>query len=159
MKHRIPLTKSLLLFLPVPISSGGCTTPTYAKVLFSFQYKTSITFLKGLQESIQYLHGYKYRTQTERDLQEAEVEQLTTNHNCLTNLPELQPKGIFSKEIDRILNSMSSIIDAVNTLRNRGSVAHPNERLLSAEAALLCIKSIRTLFQFLDSKLRTNKTK
>jgi len=35
--------------------SGGCTTPTYAKVLFSFQYKTSIAFLKHLQET-----GWKF---------------------------------------------------------------------------------------------------
>ncbi len=75
------------------------------------------------------------------------------------NSPEFQPKGILSNEIERILNSMSSIIDAVNTLRNRGSVAHPNERLLSPEAALLCINSIRTLFQFIDNKLQIDQTK
>jgi len=105
-------------------------------------------------------HGFLRTICDEQNLQYGTNPSVTKLFKIIRqNSPKLQPKGIFSNEIDRILNSMSSIVDAVNTLRNRGSVAHPNERLLSAEAALLCINSIRTLFQFLDSKLRTNRTK
>jgi Abortive infection C-terminus len=58
------------------------------------------------------------------------------------------------KDIDRIVNPMASIVDAVNLLRNRGSVAHPNEELLDEAEAMLAVNAIRTLLHYLDSKLR-----
>jgi hypothetical protein len=67
--------------------------------------------------------------------------------------PELRPTGEYAEEIERILNSMASVIDCINTLRNRGSVAHPNENLLSEAAAMLFINSVRTIFLFLHQKI------
>jgi hypothetical protein len=58
------------------------------------------------------------------------------------------------KDVDRILNPMASIVDSVNLLRNRGSVAHPNEELLDEAEAMLVVNAIRTLLHYLDSKLR-----
>jgi len=67
--------------------------------------------------------------------------------------PELRPKGQFAGEIERILNSMASVVDSINTLRNRGSVAHPSEKLLSEAGAMLFINSVRTIFLFLHQKV------
>jgi hypothetical protein len=58
------------------------------------------------------------------------------------------------KDVERILNAMASVVDAVNTLRNRGSVAHPNEELLAEPEAMLAVNAIRTLLHYLDGKLQ-----
>jgi hypothetical protein len=58
-----------------------------------------------------------------------------------------------AKDIDRILNPMASIIDALNPLRNRGSVAHPNDELLEEPEAMLVINAVRTLLHHLNSRL------
>lgn len=67
--------------------------------------------------------------------------------------PKLADLGPRSKDIERVLNSCSSILDAMNPLRNRASVAHPNHELLKREEALLIINVGRTLIIYLDAKL------
>jgi hypothetical protein len=46
--------------------------------------------------------------------------------------PALGDMGPRSEDIARILGSMASAIDALQPLRNRASVAHPNLELLAA---------------------------
>jgi hypothetical protein len=70
-----------------------------------------------------------------------------------TSHPQLQPSGPRGKDIDRILASMASIIDALQPVRNRASVAHPNPDLLETAEAMLVINSARTILQYLDLKL------
>lgn len=72
------------------------------------------------------------------------------------NSDELKARGEYAEQKERIVNSFASIIDAINPLRNRGTIAHPNENLLSHEDAMLCINSVRTLFHYLNSKIRIN---
>lgn len=67
--------------------------------------------------------------------------------------PKLADLGPRSKDIERVLNSCGSILDAMNPLRNRASVAHPNHELLEREEALLIINVGRTLIIYLDAKL------
>jgi hypothetical protein len=61
--------------------------------------------------------------------------------------------GTRSEDIKRILRSMAAIVDALSTVRNRASVAHPNEELLDAPEAMLVINTVRTLLHYIDSKL------
>jgi Abortive infection C-terminus len=68
--------------------------------------------------------------------------------------PKLQDIGPRSDEIMRILKSMGSIIDTMNSLRNRASVAHPNPELLPEQEAMLVINIARTILHYIDSKLR-----
>jgi hypothetical protein len=69
------------------------------------------------------------------------------------NHPELQDLGTRSKDIERILQAFATIMDALNPIRNKASVAHPNEELLNKEEAMLVINVTRTLLHYLDSKL------
>ncbi len=62
------------------------------------------------------------------------------------------------QDILRVLRSMSAIVDALNTIRNRASIAHPNEELLDAPEAMLVINAVRTLFHYIDSKIGTGMT-
>jgi len=60
------------------------------------------------------------------------------------------PRG---DDVRRILNAISTVLDALNPLRNRGSVAHPNEVLLHHADAMLAINCARTILRYLDDKL------
>jgi hypothetical protein len=71
-----------------------------------------------------------------------------------TNHPALQPTGPRAEDITRVLQSTAVILDALNPLRNRASVAHPNAELLDDAEAMLAVNATRTIFAFLDSKLR-----
>jgi hypothetical protein len=67
--------------------------------------------------------------------------------------PAFQKIGPRAENISRILRATASILDALNSLRNRASLAHPNEELLDEPEAMLVINSIRTLLHYLDQKL------
>lgn len=71
---------------------------------------------------------------------------LRQHHPALLNL------GVRSQDIDRILQSSASIMDALNPIRNNASVAHPNEDLLDKEEAMLVINIVRTLMHYFDAK-------
>jgi hypothetical protein len=59
-----------------------------------------------------------------------------------------------SEQADRMFRSLASIVDAANTLRNRGSIAHPNEVLLEEAEAILVINCVRTMLHYLDAKTK-----
>lgn len=59
-----------------------------------------------------------------------------------------------SAEIDRVVNSMATIIDALNPIRNRSSAAHPNVVVLEEPEAMLFINAVRTLLHYLDARYR-----
>lgn len=67
--------------------------------------------------------------------------------------PALAQAGAGSDEVGRVLQGCATIMDALNPLRNRLSVAHPNEQLLQDEEAMLVVNITRTLLHYLDAKL------
>ena len=67
--------------------------------------------------------------------------------------PKLHHLGPRGQEVRRLIRTSASIVDAMGTLRNRASLAHPNEELLDHEEALLVINLTRSLLRFLDTKL------
>jgi hypothetical protein len=48
---------------------------------------------------------------------------------------------------------MSAIIAVLNPVRNRASVAHPNDELLEEPEAMLVINAVRTILQYVNAKL------
>lgn len=67
-----------------------------------------------------------------------------------SKLRDLGPRG---QDIEKVLNATSSILDALNPVRNRASVAHPNPELLGRDEAQLVINVGRSLLGYLDGKL------
>ncbi|MBK6520253.1 MAG: abortive infection family protein [Polyangiaceae bacterium] len=67
--------------------------------------------------------------------------------------PALREIGVHGDEVERVIKSFASAIDSLNTLRNRGSVAHPNDALLGPAEALLYINAVRSLMTYLGAKL------
>jgi len=49
--------------------------------------------------------------------------------------------------------AFATALDAVNTLRNQASVAHPNKDLLDDVDATLVVNAARTLFNYVSGKI------
>ena len=71
--------------------------------------------------------------------------------------PALQDRGPHADEVDRVVKSFASAVDSLNTLRNRASVAHPNDAILAVEEASLYVNAVRTLMAYLDAKLAPDR--
>ncbi|MEZ5099399.1 MAG: abortive infection family protein [Thermoleophilia bacterium] len=67
--------------------------------------------------------------------------------------PRMQHLGPRSQDIEKTLNAMGVVLDALTPVRNNASVAHPNEELLGRHEAQLVINAGRTVLSYLDSKL------
>lgn len=67
--------------------------------------------------------------------------------------PQLQDHGPRYQDIRKVLNASAGILDALDPVRNRASVAHPNEQLLEEPEAMLVINIGRSLLSYLDTKL------
>jgi hypothetical protein len=58
-------------------------------------------------------------------------------------------------EASKVLVVMGAAVDAVNTLRNNASVAHPNDRLIGEAEAMLVVNACRTILAYLDAILES----
>ncbi|WP_049273168.1 abortive infection family protein [Pseudomonas putida] len=67
--------------------------------------------------------------------------------------PALSDLGRHQEQVGRILQSFAAVLDALNPVRNHGSVAHPNEHLIEPAEALLVVNAARTIFHYLSCKL------
>lgn len=68
--------------------------------------------------------------------------------------PAFSDLGPRTDDIVRVLRAFGTIVDALNPLRNKASVAHPNATLLEEPEAMLVVNSVRTVLHYLDAKLR-----
>lgn len=69
------------------------------------------------------------------------------------NHARFQERVAFSDETRRMVMQMSTALEALNTIRNKASLAHPNEELLGAAEANLAIDAARTVFRYVDAKV------
>lgn len=67
--------------------------------------------------------------------------------------PEFQAAINHDAEAKKMFGSLAGAIDALNTIRNRGSLAHPNELLISAPEAMLYINLSRAIISYIESKI------
>lgn len=67
--------------------------------------------------------------------------------------PRLNDLGSHSETVTRILQSLSTVVDSLNPVRNRGSLAHANDHLLDKDDALLAINAAKAIFHYLDARL------
>ena len=77
--------------------------------------------------------------------------QLRQHHSAFQDL------GPRAQDITRIVRALGSILDVMNPLRNKASLAHPNEQLLDEAEAMLAINSARTILHYIDAKLTHHK--
>lgn len=70
-----------------------------------------------------------------------------------TACPELGPEGRHAGQLEKVLNSLGAVVDAIDPLRNHGTLAHANEHLLEAPEATLYINAVKTLMHYVNAKL------
>lgn len=71
--------------------------------------------------------------------------------------PSLCASGARANDITRVIYSMATILDALDPVRNRASIAHPNENLLAEPEAMLIVNTTRTLMHYLNARLRSEQ--
>ncbi|QXE89176.1 abortive infection family protein [Geomonas subterranea] len=99
-------------------------------------------------------HGYLRVVLERKKIKFVEGDSITTLFRLLReNDPALQHLGHRSEDALKMIRAMSTVIDSLNTLRNRASGAHPNEEVLAEPEAMLAINAARTLLHYLDEKL------
>lgn len=100
------------------------------------------------------LHGYLRALCQGGGLQVAEdaslpelFKQIREGHAAFKDL------GPRTEDILRVLRSLGAILDTLNPLRNKASIAHPNPTLLAEPEAMLVVNSVRTILHYLDEKV------
>ncbi|MCK4141973.1 abortive infection family protein [Ralstonia pseudosolanacearum] len=102
------------------------------------------------------IHGYLKSVCRETGILLPDGATLTQAYKTLrAQHPALQSLGEHDGEIGRILASFASVLDALNTLRNHGSVAHPNENIVELAEGALVVNAVRTIFHYLSQKIRS----
>jgi hypothetical protein len=67
--------------------------------------------------------------------------------------PAFQEAGPRAGDVARVLNAMATVVDALNPLRNRASLAHvPEDSLLADAEAMLVINAVRTMLHYVEKK-------
>lgn len=98
------------------------------------------------------IHGYLKQICNDNDIKYEKDPSLTTLFGLIR--PMIQPSGMNNNDVIKILRSSAVILEAINNIRNKASMAHPNEILLDEDEAILAINSTRTLLHYLDAKLK-----
>lgn len=100
------------------------------------------------------LHGYLRAVLDRADLKPGKNESITRLFKRLRKEhPKLQEQGPHAEHVFRMLMGLATAIDSLTTIRNRGSLAHPNEERLSEPEAMLAVNAARTLLHYLDQKM------
>lgn len=99
------------------------------------------------------MHGYLRAVCEQKGIQYRSDATLTELFKSIREKhPAFSDLGPRPDEIQRIVRAFSTILDTLNPLRNRASVAHPNPVLLLEPEAMLVINSVRTVLHYLDQK-------
>jgi len=53
-----------------------------------------------------------------------------------------------------VLSASATLLEQLDPIRSRASLAHANEELIAHDEALLVINLVRSLMQYFDAKLR-----
>jgi len=108
----------------------------------------------GIDRLFTALHGYMGFILDDANIPYKENASITSLYkNLRDNHPAFQTSVNRLQDIRKILQTMSAIIDALQPVRNRASLAHPND-LLEEPEAMLVINSTRTILHYLDSKIK-----
>jgi hypothetical protein len=109
--------------------------------------------VNGLDRVHTTLHGYLLAACDDAGLHYGADPGVTDLFKLLKQHPALLATGPRAGDIEKILKAFSSVLDAMNPLRNRTSMAHPNPTLLAEPEAMLTINAARTILHYLDAKL------
>jgi Abortive infection C-terminus/HEPN domain len=100
------------------------------------------------------LHGYIKSLCQERGHNVSSTASITELFGVMRkHFPEISGVVAHDEEAKRLFGSLATSLDCLNTIRNRATLAHPNDLLLSAPEAMLFINVSRSVLNYLESKL------
>jgi hypothetical protein len=70
--------------------------------------------------------------------------------------PALKATGPRSEDIDTILRAFANVLDALNPIRNKASLAHPQPALLGQPEAMVAVHAARTVLHYIDARCRAD---
>ena len=101
------------------------------------------------------LHGYlKWVCEQADNMPSSKDPSITELLKHAEKHPKLSLSAVHSDKITRILKAFATALDAINQVRNRGSVAHANENLVDEADAMLAVNGVRTILRYLDERLK-----
>jgi len=140
-----------------PISSPSLTITTEVVERAILDAKTLIEnsgATSGIDRIHTVLHGYLKAVCKKENITFTRDASLTVLLKALKKEhPAFQKDIPRGKDIERVLLSLGTILDALNPIRNLGSVAHANPKLLEEDEAMLVINTAQTVLHYLNSKL------
>ncbi|PMQ03249.1 hypothetical protein DyAD56_21230 [Dyella sp. AD56] len=108
----------------------------------------------GVDRAHTALHGYLRAVCLEAGLTFAEDADITALFKQIWQQhPAMQDHGPRGDDVARVGKAMAAMLDALNPLRNRATLAHANDVLLPNAEAMLVINGIRTVLHYLNAKL------
>ncbi len=100
------------------------------------------------------LHGYLKKICQDRDLIIHDDPSMTELFGVIRDqFEEFKILIVHDKEARKFFGSLATALDSLNFIRNRGTLAHPNELILADEEAMLYINLSRAILGYLDKKL------
>jgi HEPN domain-containing protein len=95
-------------------------------------------------------HGYLRKCLDEKNVSYEESDTLAQLYSKLHNYIAQNIVGDTEGLIKTTLRSASGIVSAINDIRNKYSLVHPNQSLISDREAKLCIQLIRDVTSYID---------
>jgi len=100
------------------------------------------------------LHGFLKAVAMEASIPFTKDASLTDLFGALRrDHPKLQATGGQAEHVTKLLKAMGALLDPLQPVRNRGSLAHPNEALMNAPEAMLVVNLTRTILRYVNDKL------
>lgn len=100
------------------------------------------------------LHGYLRAVCDDAEISYSEKALMSQLFALIRNQqPAFADLGPRKGDVLQILRSMSAIMDAMNPIRNEGSMAHPNKNLLEPPKAAIISNMARTILHYVDMKV------
>lgn len=67
--------------------------------------------------------------------------------------PAFQGGTTQDTHVQKALNGLAKVVDALSPVRNHGSIAHPNDGLLEPAEAMLMVNAVKTILTYIDTKI------
>lgn len=136
---------------PSSLSSGGVVMLALNDAEHLMRVSGPVSAVDRLHTA---LHGYFRSLCVEGGITVADDASLTALFKALRSAhPILKDLGSYDNDLVRVLHGFANAIDAINSLRNNGSIAHPSDDLLGEPEAHLAANATRTIFNYIQAKV------
>ncbi|WP_300318745.1 abortive infection family protein [Idiomarina sp.] len=100
------------------------------------------------------MHGYLKSVLDNHEIEYKKDAGITDLYKVIRQeVSQIRDLGDQSEELNKMLRSLAAVLDALNPIRNRGSVAHPNDALIGDDEAKFVINIVSTILHYLDAKI------